>query len=114
MLSPLALEHVQHPRNSGPLESPTHVGTCGVRGDGPYVRITMRIEGGRIKAAHYETYGCPSSIAASSLTAQLAIGRTPEEASRLTGEDLLIILGGLPEGKEQCAQMAATALRNAL
>jgi NifU-like N terminal domain len=55
MLSAIAAEHVQNPRNRGALENATHVGTCGTPGDGPYVRIWLLIKDGRIEKANYNT-----------------------------------------------------------
>jgi nitrogen fixation protein NifU and related proteins len=114
MLSAIAAEHVQNPRNRGALENATHVGTCGTPGDGPYVRIWLLIKDGRIEKANYNTHGCPSSVASASMTAALVAGRTVEQASRLTEVDLMKILGGLPEGKEQFATFAVRALHSAL
>lgn len=113
MLSPLAALHVQQPRNVGPLEGATHVGSCGTQGEGPYVTIWLIIEEGVIRRVAYATHGCPSSIASASMLCQIAIGRTTEAVSQLTAEDLVRILGGLPEGKEHFAQMAVYALASA-
>ena len=112
MLSPLAALHVQQPRNVGPLEGATHVGSCGTQGEGPYVTIWLLIEEGVIRRAAYATHGCPSSIASASMICQIATGRSVEAVSQLTPEDLVKILGGLPEGKEHFAQMAVQALAN--
>ena len=113
MLSPLAAEHVHNPRNVGPLEGATHQAACGSPGDGPYVVIWLEVEDEKIMRAAYSTHGCPSSVAASSMACQIATGRTLAQARLLTGDDLLLILGGLPEGKERFAHMAAKALLNA-
>ncbi len=99
---------------AGPLEGGTHIGTCGEPGEGAYVRIWLQIEDGRIRRASYTTHGCPSSQAASGATVTLATGRTLEEASRITAKDIDTVLGGLPEGKGQFADMAVSALRRAM
>ena len=114
MLSPFAAEHVNRPRNCGPLEGATHYGQVGVPGEGPYVQIWLQVEHDTILSAAYKCNGCPSTIASSSLVAEVMTGRTTQQALRLTTEDVITILGGLPEGKEPCAQMAVEALSKAL
>ncbi len=114
ILSPTAAEHVHSPRNAGKLEGATHIGVSGVPGDGPYVKLWLIVKDRTIAAATYECNGCPSSIAAASMAAQILIGRSAEKALLLEAKDLLLMLGGLPEGKEYYAEMAADALRDAL
>lgn len=114
VLSPIAAQHVHSPRNAGRLEGATHVGVSGTPGDGPYVRIWLIVKDKTIVAATYECNGCPSSIAASSMAAQVLIGRSVDKALLLEARDLLLLLGGLPEGKEYYAEMAVEAFKNAL
>jgi len=114
MLSALAVDHVRRRRNEGPLLGATRYGVHGVPGDGPWVEIWLVLIDARITDAGYRTHGCPASVASASLLCELIKGRTVEEASRVTGEDLLVVLGGLPEGKEEFAHGAANALRKAL
>jgi nitrogen fixation NifU-like protein len=114
MLSELALAVIQDRTLSGPLEGATNVGTCGEPGEGAYVRIWLKISDGRILAATSATHGCPSSQAASGMAVRLATGRTVEQAMLLTGRDVGLVLGGLPEGKGHFADMAVSALRSAL
>jgi NifU-like protein involved in Fe-S cluster formation len=112
LLSAVAADHVQRPRNQGPLESATHYGVSGSPGEGPYVELWLEVREGTIRRAAYRTHGCPSSVAASSLLCQLAAGREMAKMMELTGDELLLVLGGLPEGKERFAHMAVEALRN--
>lgn len=114
MLSALAADHVSSPRNAGRIPDATHLGVGGTPGDGPYVQLWLVIVGGVVRKAGYECNGCPSSIAASSMLAQLAIGRSLEQLERIEPSDLILIIGGLPEGKETYAELAVQALRNAL
>jgi nitrogen fixation NifU-like protein len=108
------LDHFNHPRNVGTLESPTAVGTEGVPGQGNYMAIHIRVEAGRITDIRYQTYGCPGAIACGSAVTELARGRTLEEAEGITRDDVDRLLGGLPLGKGHCADLAVNALRNAL
>ena len=113
MFSALATEHIAVPRNVGPLEGATHQGVVGVPGDGPHMILWFLVEDGQIVKATYATYGCPAAVASGSITATLLTGRTVEQALLLTAEDIIRVLQGLPEGKEECAQLSARAVRNA-
>src|SRR5665213_3665302 len=75
MFSPIAADHLYHPRRRGRLAEATHFGASGVRGDGPFVELWLRVENGIVRDAAYETHGCPSSIVAASMLCELAIGR---------------------------------------
>jgi len=114
MFSAIVNDHVYNPRNVGPLETATHEGVAGVPGDGPYMVLQFEVGAGKIVRAAYQTYGCPGAIACGSMTAQVLTGRTIEQALRLEEKDLVLLLGGLPEGKEHCPQLAIQALRKAL
>jgi len=114
MLSAIAAGHVHSPRNVGPLDTASHVGRVGVPGDGPHMTLWFQVDGEQITRAAYATYGCPSAIACASMTAQILIGRTVSRALSLTPHDLDVLLGGLPEGKGECAVMAIESIRNAL
>jgi NifU-like protein involved in Fe-S cluster formation len=109
----LTANTIDHPLR-GELPGATNVGTSGEPGEGPYVRLWLKVEAETIKAASYRTPGCPSSIAAASMTVRLITGRTVEQAMRLEAKDLLLILGGLPEGRGHIATMCIEALRDGL
>jgi len=85
-----------------------------VPGDGPYMLLWFEVSEGRIVRAAYKTYGCVAAIASGSITAALLTGLPVERALLLTAEDLLRVMGGLPEGKEHCTQLSVTAVANAL
>ena len=114
MLSALASEHVANPRNRGPLSDFTHYGVAGSPGGGPYVEIWLITKDNCITSATYETHGCPSSVAASSVLCTLATGRDMEKMKNFDSRDLLLVLGGLPEGKEEFAEMAICAFSAAM
>ncbi|MCH7903467.1 MAG: iron-sulfur cluster assembly scaffold protein [Armatimonadetes bacterium] len=102
------------PRNEGKLEGASHTGTMGVPGEGRYIRIHLIVEAGTIKAASFESNGCPASIASASLVCQLVCGKPVENARQIGGKDVIVILRGLPEGKAPMADMAVSALNEAL
>jgi len=114
MYSDIVHEHVSRPRNVGPLESATHQGTAGTPGDGPYMILWFEVADGTIRRAAYKTYGCPAAIASGSVTAVLLTGLPVEKALLLNEQDILRVLGGLPEGKEHCAALSVAAMRAAL
>lgn len=114
MFTAAVADHVQNPRNRGEMADATHYGQCGIPGAGPYVQIWLKIEAGRIVKAAYSTNGCPAQIASGSMTAQILAGRTVEQALLLEARDVELMLGGLPEGKGHCSQMAVNALKSAL
>lgn len=113
MFSARTLDHVVNPRNTGPLEGGSY-GCAGVPGDGPYVEFWTQVASGVISKATYRTYGCPAAIGSASCLAELISGKTAEFATSITTKDLDAVLGGLPEGKGHCAQLAIEALHRSL
>jgi len=113
MLSPIALEHLEKPLHRGPMEDATHYGVSGSPGDGPYVQIWLKIEGGKIEKAAFKTPGCPSSTAAAGVLCTLVTGRSLERALSLTAKELEIVIGGLPEGKGHYLVQSIEALHQA-
>lgn len=114
MFSPAVLDHFYNPRNTGAVEGATHYGQFGIPGDGPYVQIWLKVEGGVIARAGYETYGCPASVGCASALAEILTGKTLETARKVDAKDLALLLGGLPEGKGHCADGVIVALHAAL
>lgn len=113
MLSPTIIDHFYSPRNTGVLEEATHHGVAGSPGDGPYVILHFKVRDGVIEKATYETYGCPVVVTCASLVAEIFTGKTVEQALRLDCNDLILLSGGIPEGKAYCPQLAVDALNNA-
>ncbi len=107
-------DHVVNPRNRGEMPESNRVGLAGVPGDGPFVKIWLKVENDRILKASYDTNGCPSSIGCSSGLCELAIGREMNKMKLLEPRELEGFLGGLPEGKAYYAVLAIQALRSAM
>jgi nitrogen fixation NifU-like protein len=108
------LEHFSNPRNTGRLGDANAVGRAGEPGQGDYVVLYLRIDGARIARASFQSFGCPGAIACGSVTTELIVGKGLDEASRITAQTILDALGGLPPGRTHCADLAASALRDAL
>lgn len=114
MYSPIVSDHFHSPRRVGPLVGATHRGTAGVPGEGPYVILWLKVERERIVAAAYQSHGCPAAMASASMAAQLIEGQRVDTAARVTPEQIVSELGGLPEGKEHCPRLAAQAIGAAI
>lgn len=109
----VAYERWRHPRYVGALENADGygrlTGTCG-----DTMQIYLKFQGDRVSEATFQTDGCGSSTVCGSFAAELALGKTPEELTEITGDTILDILGGLPEEDRHCAFLAAGTLQEAL
>jgi len=110
----LVIEHFQNPRNVGTLHDPDGVGKVGSPVCGDMMEFQIKVENGRIVDARYRTFGCGAAIASSSIASEMVKGMTLEEAEKLTNEDVARALGGLPEQKIHCSNLAADALHAAI
>jgi nitrogen fixation NifU-like protein len=108
------MDHFERPRNSGALEDANAIGYMTNPVCGDTLLLMLRIEGGRIAEARWQSDGCAASIAASSLLSELARGMSLEEAGALSRETLVEALGGLPASKLHASVLAADALHRAL
>ena len=89
-------------------------GRAGAQGQGPFMVLHLECEDGQVTACSFETYGCPSAIRCGDWVARWAVGRALSSLRVLGAEDLLLVVGGLPLGKEFCAQMTVDALSEAV
>jgi NifU-like protein involved in Fe-S cluster formation len=112
MLSPATF--LNSPENRGEFEGFTGTGVCGEPGNGPFAQIWVRIENGIVQQCHYATHGCIWSIACAGACAQFATGRTTDKARLIEPHDIELILGGIPDGKGDCATMVVKALQSAI
>ncbi len=108
------MEHFQNPRNMGELENPDGVGTVGNPVCGDLMKIQIKVNEGKIEDIKFQTFGCGAAIATSSMTTELAKGKTLEEALKLTRKDVAESLDGLPPVKMHCSNLAADALHAAI
>lgn len=113
--SPQVLDHFSAPRNLGRLPDANGRGVAGdlLTGD-VRIEIAIRVEGARIAAARFRTFGCSAAIAASSVATTLIAGQTPQDAAALTPARITAALGGLPPERLYAPELAATAVGRAI
>ncbi|MGC8816439.1 MAG: Fe-S cluster assembly scaffold protein NifU [Candidatus Hadarchaeum sp.] len=114
MYSDKVMEHFRNPRNMGEIPDADGVGTVGNPVCGDMMTIYIKVKDNRIADIKFKTFGCGAAIATSSMTTELAKGKTIEEALRITREDVARDLGGLPPVKMHCSNLAADALHAAI
>jgi nitrogen fixation protein NifU and related proteins len=108
------LDHFANPHNMGEVEDANGAGQVGNPACGDVMKITIRVEGDRIADVRFKTLGCAAAIATSSVTTDMAMGRTLEEALAITRDKVAAELGGLPKSKLHCSNLAADALHAAI
>ena len=113
-VNPQVMDHFLNPRNIGDLPDADGVGEVGAVACGDVMRISIQVRDGKITLAQFRTFGCGTAIAASSVATELIKGRSIEEASRFSNEEVSAALGGLPPAKSHCPVLAEEAVRAAV
>jgi nitrogen fixation NifU-like protein len=114
MYSEKVLDHFRNPRNVGEIEDPDGVGTVGNPVCGDVMSIYIKVNDDKIEDIKFRTFGCGAAIATTSMTTELAKGKTLDEAMEITREEVAEKLGGLPPVKMHCSNLAADALHDAI
>ena len=112
----VVIDHFTNPRNVGEL-SPVDTDGFGLVGDpscGDQMKLWIGVRGDRIAKIAFKSFGCPGAIATSSMLTALAEGKTIVEARRITDDDVIAALGGIPEHKRHCSLLGVRALQAAL
>ena len=107
-------DHIARPRNAGQLPDATTIAeetnpVCGDR-----LRLSLRIRDGRIEAARFLAYGCPPTLACGSALAEMIEGMAVEDVQKLTRDQIVKAVGGLPTRKHHAAALAIETLQSAL
>jgi len=108
------IDHFMHPRNVGEIENPDATAVVGDPTCGDFIRVYLKVEHGKISAFRFLTQGCPGAISTSSIATELAIGKTLEEALKLTDNDVIDAAGGIPARKAHCSLLAIKGLHEAI
>ena len=116
MYSEKVMDHFNNPRNMGEIENASGVGTVGNAKCGDIMRIYLDIdeETKVIKDCKFKTFGCGAAVATSSMATELVIGKTIEEAMKVTNKAVMEALDGLPPVKVHCSLLAEEAIHAAL
>jgi len=114
MYSEKVLDHFKNPRNVGEIENPDGEGSVGNPVCGDMMTIYLKIKGDRIDDIKFKTFGCGAAIATTSMTTELAKGKTLDEALEITRDKVAEALDGLPPVKMHCSNLAADALHDAI
>ena len=114
MYSDKVMEHFQNPRNVGEIEDADGVGTVGNPTCGDLMTIYIKVKDDIIEDIKFKTFGCGAAIATSSMVTEMAMGKTIDEALKITRNDVAENLEGLPPVKMHCSNLAADALHAAI
>ena len=114
LYSDKVMDHFRNPRNVGVIEDADGVGEVGNAKCGDIMKMYLKIDNDIITDVKFETFGCGSAIASSSMATELIKGKPVSEAMALTNKAVAEALDGLPDYKMHCSVLAEEAIRNAL
>ena len=114
LYSDKVMDHFMNPRNVGFIENADGIGEIGNAKCGDIMKIYLKIENDIIVDAKFETFGCGSAIASSSMATEMIMGKPVSEALELTNKAVAEALDGLPAHKMHCSVLAEEAIKNAL
>ena len=114
LYSDKVMDHFMNPRNVGYIENADGIGEIGNAKCGDIMKIYLKIENDIIEDVKFETFGCGSAIASSSMATEMIMGKSIHEALQLTNKAVAEALDGLPAHKMHCSVLAEEAIKNAL
>ena len=110
----IVMDHFMNPRNVGSIENADAVGEVGNAKCGDIMKMYLKIKDNKIEDVKFETFGCGSAIASSSMATEMIKGKSIHEALELTNKAVAEALDGLPAHKMHCSVLAEEAIKNAL
>lgn len=114
LYSEKVMEHFRNPRNVGVLEDANAIGEVGNAKCGDIMKMYLKIEDDIVKDVKFETFGCGSAIASSSMATELIKGKPLSVVKQLTNKAVAEALDGLPDYKMHCSVLAEEAIKSAL
>ena len=114
LYSDIVMDHFMHPRNVGEIENPDGVGQVGNAKCGDIMKMYLKIRDNVIQDVKFETFGCGSAIASSSMDTEMIKGKTIDEALAVTNRQVVDALGGLPAHKLHCSVLAEESIKSAI
>lgn len=108
------MEHFKNPRNVGEMENPDGTGHVGNPVCGDIMELYIKVKDNIIIDAKFKTFGCGAAIATSSMVTELVIGKSVDEALKISNHAVAEALGGLPPIKMHCSVLAEEALKSAI
>ena len=108
------MDHFQHPRNVGSIENADGIGEVGNAKCGDIMKMYLKIQDNVITDVKFETFGCGSAIASSSMATEMIKGKTIDEALAVTNKQVVDALGGLPAHKLHCSVLAEESIKSAI
>ena len=114
LYSEKVMDHFRNPRNTGSIEDADGIGEVGNAKCGDIMKIYLKIEDDMIEDVKFETFGCGSAIAASSMATEMIKGKPVADALKLTNKAVVEALDGLPPHKIHCSVLAEEAIKAAL
>jgi nitrogen fixation protein NifU and related proteins len=107
-------DHYANPRNTGSVAEPSAKALVKSAFDSDTVLVTLRIENGVVEDVKFKCMGCAVAIACSSMATEMVIGKPVEEAYQVSEQAVADALGGIPEYKMRCSNLAPAAIRQAI
>ena len=114
MYTEKVMEHFSNPRNIGEIENANGVGEVGNPVCGDMMSFYIKVENDKIADIKFKTFGCVAAIAVSSMVSEMAMGKTLDEAKKITKKSVAESLDGLPKEKMHCSNLGADALAKAI
>ncbi len=108
------MEHFMNPRNVGEIENPDGVGEVGNPVCGDMMTFYIKVKDNRLEDVKFKTFGCGAAIAVSSMVSEMAMGKSLDEARKITPQRVADELEGLPKNKFHCSNLGAEALNKAI
>lgn len=114
LYSEIVMDHFMNPRNVGSIPDADGVGEVGNAKCGDIMKIYLKIDDNKISDVKFETFGCGSAIASSSMATEMVKGKTIEDAMKVTNKQVVEALDGLPAHKLHCSVLAEEAIKTAV